>query len=256
MPATLSYDQYGEGIGNAWAVLRDNAARAGLDAAVPTCPGWTVRHLVAHQGMVHRWAAGALRGARDDDACAEIEREGLDSPDILSWLDEGAKDLLSALAFAPEDLDVKFWLRDAPDARVGWARRQCHETTIHAVDAMAAAFGRPPAVDETWISPALGADGVDELLLGFLPRRKKLDFDGPRTVAVSATDTSQSWTLWTGDGPVRAEAGKQNAYDSAVTEVTGTAGELYLGLWNRGELPVNDPGFASMWQRLVQVLWA
>ncbi|WP_425490128.1 maleylpyruvate isomerase N-terminal domain-containing protein [Nocardioides ginsengisegetis] len=25
---------------------------------VPTCPDWTVRHLVAHQGMVHRWGRG------------------------------------------------------------------------------------------------------------------------------------------------------------------------------------------------------
>ena len=127
MPTSLTFEEHGEGIGDAWTVLRDNAARAGLGAPVPTCPEWTVRELVAHQGMVHRWAAGCVRGDRgDDEACADIEREGLDSPDLLAWLDEGAKDLLSTLAFAPADLDVWFFLKDSPGPRQGWARRQCH----------------------------------------------------------------------------------------------------------------------------------
>lgn len=34
---------------------------ADLEAAVPTCPGWTVRDLVRHQGEVHRWAPVWLR---------------------------------------------------------------------------------------------------------------------------------------------------------------------------------------------------
>ncbi|WP_181009911.1 maleylpyruvate isomerase N-terminal domain-containing protein [Ornithinimicrobium sufpigmenti] len=39
-----------------------HATEAGLDADVPTCPRWTVRKLVAHQGMVHRWARANLLG--------------------------------------------------------------------------------------------------------------------------------------------------------------------------------------------------
>ena len=34
--------------------VRRPRRRAGLDAPVPTAPGWNVRDLVAHQGMVHR----------------------------------------------------------------------------------------------------------------------------------------------------------------------------------------------------------
>ena len=98
--------------------LRDNAARAGLGAPVPTCPGWTVRDLVAHQGMVHRWASAVLAGQRGDGA-ELVEREGLESPDILAWLDDGARDLLAALAFAPADLDAWFFLKDAPAPRFG-----------------------------------------------------------------------------------------------------------------------------------------
>ena len=50
---------------------------AGADAPVPTCPGWTVRDLLAHQGMVHRWATAVVRG--DDPAGVDdtaIEAEG------------------------------------------------------------------------------------------------------------------------------------------------------------------------------------
>ena len=68
MPNTLEFRDLGEGIGNATAVLRNNAAAAGLDAPVPTCPGWTVRDLVTHQGLIHRWATANVRGvtARPD----------------------------------------------------------------------------------------------------------------------------------------------------------------------------------------------
>jgi hypothetical protein len=41
-------------------LLADAAARAGMDARVPTCPEWVVRDLVRHQGDVHRWAAANL----------------------------------------------------------------------------------------------------------------------------------------------------------------------------------------------------
>lgn len=34
---------------------------AGLDADVPTCPGWTMRPLLGHVGMLHRWAATLVR---------------------------------------------------------------------------------------------------------------------------------------------------------------------------------------------------
>ena len=151
-----------------------------------------------------------LRGERaDDEACADVEREGLASPDLLAWLDEGAKDLLSTLAFAPADLDVWFFLKDSPGPRQGWARRQCHETTIHAVDAMAAARGSVPPAAETWIHAELAADGVDELLMGFVPRRRTgLELPEPRTVVVRTTDTRQAWTLRVGEAGPRPASGE------------------------------------------------
>lgn len=42
--------------------LARHATEAGPDADVPTCPRWTVRKVVAHQGMVHRWGTGQPAG--------------------------------------------------------------------------------------------------------------------------------------------------------------------------------------------------
>src|SRR5690349_18840504 len=101
----LPYEAYGEAIGSAATVLRNNAGAAGLAAPVPTCPDWTVRDLVVHQGMVHRWAAdvvdGRGLGSGDEHAAA-----GAAATDLLDWFDEGATALLQTLSTASEDLDV------------------------------------------------------------------------------------------------------------------------------------------------------
>jgi uncharacterized protein (TIGR03083 family) len=248
----LDFDELGEGIGNAWAVLRDNANRVGFDAPVPTCPGWTVRHLVAHQGMVHRWATSVI-GGYDIDAEA-VEREGMAVRDLLGWLDEGAKHLLQALVDAPDDLEAFFFLKDAPRPKLAWARRQCHETTIHAVDARAAVLGRKPLAGETWIGPRLAVDGIDELLSGFLPRRSsRLRTAEPLTVVVEATDTGDAWTLAVSDDPV---ATTRSRADSPDTLVSGTAVQLYLGLWNRGDEIACDTDVLALWRESVQVAWS
>ena len=58
---TFRFDAYLPRIVDAGGALAERAEDAGLESVVPTCPGWTVADLVAHQGMVHRWAAANLR---------------------------------------------------------------------------------------------------------------------------------------------------------------------------------------------------
>lgn len=231
MPNTLEFRDLGEGIGDAAAVLRNNAAAAGLDASVPTCPGWRVRDLVTHQGLVHRWATATVRGvaARPD---ADVEAEAATASDLLDWFDDGLVELLNALAAAPVDLDVPFFLFDAPPPRQAWTRRQCHETTIHAIDAMAAKLGRAPRPDELWFAPALARDGIDELLLGFAPRPKyRPRRPEPAEIAVTTDDGLGAWTLSIGPDGCSAQVG---ALETADTRVTGSARSVYAGLWNRG----------------------
>ncbi|MFT4296715.1 MAG: maleylpyruvate isomerase family mycothiol-dependent enzyme [Micropruina sp.] len=231
MPNTLDFAELGEGIGDAAAVLRNNAAAAGLDAPVPTCPGWTVRDLVTHQGLVHRWATATVRGepARPD---ADVAAEAASAVDLLEWLDDGLVDLLNALASAPADLDVPFFLPDAPPPRQAWTRRQCHETTVHAIDAMAAKLGRAPRASELWVSPALARDGIDELLLGFAPRDKYSPRAAqPCDIAVTTADGIGAWTVTLGPDACTARVG---ASDTATARITGTARGIYAALWNRG----------------------
>ncbi len=81
------------------------AEQAGPDAKVATCPGWQVRDLVRHTGMVHRWATafvaeGYARWITRTAALAE-----LDGAELLAWFRDGHRRLVDTLAAAaPPDL--------------------------------------------------------------------------------------------------------------------------------------------------------
>ena len=233
------------------------ATQAGLDAPVPTCPGWTVRDLLAHQGMVHRWATAVVRG--DDPASVDdeaLEAQGRDAPDPVAWLGAGAADLVSALRTASDDLDVMTFLRDAPPPRAFWARRQCHETTVHALDAVAAASGRPLTGADAWLDDTMAVDGVDELLVGFWQRRTK----GPRseqpyTATVSATN-GPTWVLDVRqEHPVTRRLAGGDAIPAGVRALSGTAADLYLALWNRGGEVEDTTDLLTEWRAPGAITW-
>ncbi|MFV0452960.1 MAG: maleylpyruvate isomerase family mycothiol-dependent enzyme [Propioniciclava sp.] len=242
----LEYAHYGEALGNAAAVIRSNAASAGLGAVVWTCDGWTVRDLVAHVGGGYRWAAAQVRG-EEVPAGDRLAEQARASADLLDWFDDGLIDVLNALGNAPEDLDVPFFLPNAPAPRLAWARRQAHESTIHAIDAMAARLGRRPAAGELWFSEALAVDGVDEFLTGWWVR---LATTGLPPVGV-VTDTGPAWILGPGAGEVR--VGSAEEARRAPARFTGTASDLYAGLWNRGEVTASDPAVLAAWREQVRV---
>lgn len=244
----------GEALGDAGAILRNNAGGAGLAAPVPTTPGWSVADLVAHVGMVHRWAAGYLtRGPRREPA--EVLAEAAAAEDLLDWFDDGLVDLLNAFASLPADAPLKFFLPDAPPPRDAWLRRQVHETSVHAIDAMAARLGRAPEASQLWLDAHLAADGVDEVLTGYLAREPLLRAEAPRRVRVDATDAGRSWLLSIGpDGVAAARVGADEPADDVVA---GTARELYLNVWNRGAGGTStDPAFWDAWRGAVKVSWS
>ncbi|TDE90930.1 maleylpyruvate isomerase family mycothiol-dependent enzyme [Occultella glacieicola] len=208
-------------------------ARSGPDAGVPTCPAWTADKLLAHQAMVHRWAAANVRGEGSRPPITQT-RILAEVPDLRGYLREGAEALVSAITGADDDLRAMTFLDDAPPPRRFWARRQAHETTIHAVDALAAALGRVPTAAEAGLPVELAADGIDELLRGFVPRGTKTSplYGGEMfAFAVRPSDAVANWTVRVGDGPLVTTRGAAGEVDA---ELTGTAAQLYLGLWNRG----------------------
>jgi len=254
MPTTLPMAQHLDGLSLATSRLHTYAEAAGLDAPVPTCRGWAVARLVAHVGMVHRWATNIVQQQPPVDSNL-IEEEGLESADPLAWLGHGSDLLWVALRRAPADLDVFFFLKDAPAPREAWARRQCHETTMHAVDALSAQLGAFPRAADADITADLAADGVDELLSGFATRRSEDLRNADRLeIDLRATDTGDVWRAVVSDGPFAVTRGTQPRDADSVVE--GSAAQLYLGLWNRStELTCTGRDFLSFWQERMQVTW-
>jgi uncharacterized protein (TIGR03083 family) len=238
------------GVREAVDAFATHAESAGLVAPVPTTPDWDVRRLVAHQGLVHRWATATVLGRRiDDDA---VEREGLDAADPVAWLREGAARLVEAVESASDDLDAPVFLVDALPPRQFWARRQCHETTIHAVDALSAALGRYPQAADTWISREVALDGIDELLTGFLPRpHSRLRAEEPMTIAVLPEDSDRRWLVAISDQQPVSTRGLGD--EEADVVLTGSAVALYLTLWNRSD-EVRDESL-ELWAEGARVTW-
>ena len=130
------------------ALLADAAEAAGLQAAVPGCPGWQVRDLVRHQAYVHDWAARHVRDRSPeliDDGIteADILGRGPADADLVAAYRDGHAALVAALRDADPDLECATFM-PAPSPLAFWARRQAHETAIHRYDAQSAAPGGPP----------------------------------------------------------------------------------------------------------------
>jgi uncharacterized protein (TIGR03083 family) len=253
---SLTLDEHLAALERSGGRLGDCAREAGLDAAVPTCPAWAVRDLVAHQAMVHRWATAHVRGEPADAVASDADI--LETvPDLLAYYDEGLASLVRALRDAPADLDAFTFLKDPPAPREFWARRQAHETTMHMVDARAAELGRHPSASEAEIDPALAVDGVDELLRGFFSRGKSKLFEGTAfTVVVAPNDADRRWVVRV-DERLSVDAGDGDAPD-ADARLTGSAAALYLGLWNRGDEIEADgkPEVLTRWHAVQRVTWS
>lgn len=231
-------------------LLAEVAAATSLDAAVPGCPDWRARDLVGHLGRVHRWARTIVADRVSDDGFGKLseimERAETPSDDeLIDWFRQGHRDLVETLEAAPADLAC-FQFMAAPTPLTFWARRQAHETAVHRVDGEQAA-GRPSHID-----PAFAADGVDELLTGFLPRSKKLRAAEPRKLLFSTAD--RHWLVTVGPDTGGMEVA---APQPADVTVSGPPQAMYLGVWNRvpwDELTVTgDEDLAGFWGGIFRV---
>ncbi len=255
MSSTLTFESYLDGIYEATARLREEAWQAGLAASVPTCPQWNVGHLLAHQGMVHRWAAATIRGEKPRDS-ETVEQEGLSTDDAGVWLQDGCDDLVDTLQSVSADSTSSFFMPSPLSDRDSWARRQCHESTIHSVDALGARLGYRADTEDVDLSPTFAADGIDELLSCFMPRRRfDLRSSSPVTVTVHTTDTGDSWLLsFSQQLPV---VQRDRAADQVDATVSGDAVSLYLALWNRGStITCEGRDVLSLWRDRMKVIWA
>jgi uncharacterized protein (TIGR03083 family) len=212
-----------------------------LDVEVPSCPGWDVADLLWHLAEVHGfWAQIVGRLLQDPSDADDLERPA--DPELRTFASERRAELLDALTGRSPGERCWSWSELGGD--VGWvARRQAHEALIHRTDAELAA-----GVAVTDPGAALAADGVDELVRGFLvgvPAWATWTPDGT-TVALDCIDVGRRYVLefgrMNGTSP---ESGRSYDLDAAElrddpaapadTEVSGHAWDLNRWLWGRGD---------------------
>lgn len=210
---------------------------------VPACPGWTMRDLAVHLGSVHRWAASIVLSGQRVKAPAPL----VEGP-LADWYAGTADALLTALAAVSPDEPVPNFARLDEQARF-WPRRQMHETVVHAVDA-AQALDRPE--DEWTVTPAIAADGVDEVLQVFFPRLTASGRrpDVRRRIRLVATDVDKSWIVGPGSDEAAAPV-RVHPSSEAHSSASGTAADLYLALWHRvdhGRLQLDGADSVAMFE--------
>lgn len=229
-------------------LLATAAVEAGTSASVPACPGWEIRDLLRHTGVVHRWAAAFV--AEEHLAPRPMgEHPELDGAELVAWYRAAHLGLVDTLTGAAPDVECFTFLPGPPSALAFWARRQAHETAVHRFDAESARGGAP-----TPFGTRFAVDGIDELLRGFHARRKsRVRSEKPKVLRVRTTDADAVWTLRLSPEP---PVTTRDAAEEADCELTGRAEELYLALWNRRPVPAlsGDPELAALWRETSAVV--
>lgn len=220
-------DRFADEIAAFDAILR----AADPDAAVPTCPGWTVADLTRHLGGIYRWVDHIVAtrtptpiSRRDVDLGAPDD--GSDAGTWADWLTAGGEAVLARFRETPDDVAV--WTWGDGDTVGWWKRRLLHETLVHRLD-LASATGTTAAVE-----PTVAVDAIDEHLDNLSVRARsnpevaKLQGDG--SLHLHATDAEGEWMIdLRADGfDIRHEHGKGSV------AARGPALDLLAALLGRG----------------------
>jgi uncharacterized protein (TIGR03083 family) len=222
----METQQYLDQLARNSSLLADAAAAAGTDAAVPSCPAWTVKDLLDHCVTGDAWArtiveqgkAGSTERVLPADADPSLHGEAL-----VHAFREGAEALVRELSSA--DPDTPVWTFSSTNRTASfWQRRRSQETSVHRYDAQLAA-GAPTPLDAQ-----LAADGIDEFLTVFLPRLADNFADvGDATVHVHCTDVEGEWLVARRDGELTVT--REHAKGDVAAR--GSASDLLLFLWGR-----------------------
>jgi uncharacterized protein (TIGR03083 family) len=220
-------------------LLSEAAQGVDLETDVPSCPGWSVRDLIVHTGVVHRHKTEVVRGGYLNAAPDEPPEP---SGDVIAWYDEGVEEMLAV--FDAADLDAPTWTWCGHDHNAEWwVRRMAHESLIHGADALLAASQMPTA--DAW----LAADGVDEILDEMMtgpsrgvvePGVRRVDLVtehrtwGLRSASLSGTSPN------TGRTPRAVDIFARDGSGAADATVRVDSETLDFWLWGRRELPTDS----------------
>lgn len=214
-----------------------------LDAQVPTCPGWKLRDLVEHTGMVHRWQTEAARENRNSFPDGSLWRHGpADGQSWSVWFQAGIDDAVAVLAKVEPDAPRWTWAN--PNGTAQWYfRRIAQETLVHRIDAELTATGTYAQADA-----AFAIDGINEMFDMFVPASGPEDLGGSgETVHLHATDALGEWLVTIHPTTITIEPGHAKG-DAAVR---GTATDLLLFVWGRTDGQLERFGDDAAIERLL-----
>lgn len=217
------------------------------DAAVPACPGLTVRETVRHVGSVYRAVTGWIRDGRRPVSWPQDPAPG---QPVEEYLHDGLDEMMRKLSGHDPAEPCATWWPEHQNYGF-WRRRMAHETTIHRTDVESAAG---TGISE--IAEDVAVDGIDEvLLLWFGHRLSRLGVSGTRHGTIGIRTGQRRWLARA--GPSEAVAWRAGDDEpGAHAEVTATPMELYLWLWGRRPLTAvhvdgqDDDAVAQVWALL------
>lgn len=246
------------GVDYAAAFLAENRAFAELvgnadeSTPVPTCPGWTLKQLFRHVGRGERWAAQIVRDKLDqplDPRSVEGGKPPPDPADAISWLHDGARRLVDAVALTGTETPV--WTFLGPRPASWWLRRWLHEVAVHRADA-AIALGA-----EFSLPAEQAADGITEWLERVAIQAGRdgaaLPLEDGNTLHLHATDPGLGEA---GEWTIGVEAGRitwSHEHGKGTAALRGGAAELLLALLRR--VPLADTGVALFGDEAVWQIW-
>ncbi len=215
----MEYATFVEHVRTDGSLLAD-AAEGDETAPVPSCPGWSVRDLVAHVAQVYEHKIQCTRLGHAPDPWPP-EWPQADEP--VPWFRDAHSRLLQMFDESEATTPSATWW--PPDQTVGfWARRMAHETAVHRVDAELAR-GEPTPVDA-----ALATDGVDEILHLMLEGDWSDDADDAMTgQRIDISTGGRTWQVVLDREAVSVTDGG----GGADARLTGDPSDVLLWLWGR-----------------------
>jgi len=214
----MEFGDYRRHLSDDYARLR--AVAKDLDAAVSTCPGWTVDDLIRHVATVYLHKVACMRLGSDP----ENWPPDLSAEPALELLDRGFSEL--STEFDARDPTESTFTWYPPDQTVGfWYRRMALETAVHRVDAeLAAGVPTPIAAD-------LAADGIDEFVVIMVGWGETTYGQGELVSAptVEIRSAGRSWFVTQSPAAVVVEAHKSDP----ATVIVGEPSDVLLWLWRR-----------------------
>jgi len=220
---TLTLEQYAVALRSDGAALA-GAARTNLDAAVPSCPGWTMRDLVVHTANVYKHKYEIVKDLLTEPHRNTPEAPPGDGEKLVEWFEGWLAKLVDTLDASDPAARAWNW-SDGEQVVSFWHRRMAQETGVHRWDAQNTVGDPAP------IEPELAADGIDEVLYAFMEGDRSVAPE--RSVHIHCTDpgleTGGEWlvTMTVGKAPVSREHAKGDC------ALRGPASDLLLALWGR-----------------------